>query len=762
MWRFIISSILLIILGLCVFGAAGTGGIHGFVVTGSGTGIPGVTVIVEDGSAKVAARLVTGTEGVFHAGELPEGTYRVRAELAGFEPVTAEAVAVAPGQRPEVRLTLERLAGGEVVNVRATAPGAGLEYTALRESGARDIGEALGGVAGVWMQRRGGIANDVIVRGQHGDNVAVLIDGAPLHGACPNRMDPPAFHVDFAEVERVELGKGPFDVTHLGGVAGVINVVTAPPEPGFSGRVSMSGGSFGYVNPSVSVSGGGDRWALRGGYTYRQSGVYEDGDGVPFTAYTNYLPGAGDSDAFRIHTGWVQGAFVPVAGQTLRLGYTRQQADQVLYPTLQMDAVYDNADRVDVQYRVDDLPGFLERFFVQVYGNRVQHWMTDADRTSGAPAPRGYSMGTDAFASTAGGRVESSWSGLSIGLEFSRRRWDTTTMLAGMGYNPQASIPDVVADTIGAFAAYEHSFSDRLRLRAGGRVDRSHSAADPELANTNLYYAFQDTRSTSATDTAPSGFAQATWSLARDVELTAGVGHSVRFPDPQERYFALRRMGSDWVGNPELDPVRTTGLECGARWRHSVWTVAGTVYYQFLHDFITVYSQPRQHPVTGIMNAYARSYGNVGAEIWGGEADMSVALTNRLFVSGDLAWVRGTKDLDGTLPLHSPYLAEIPPFTARARIRYDAGWIFGQAEGVASDAQERVDADLQEQTTAGYGVMNLSVGSEYRNFRVSLNLNNLFDRKYFDYFSYRRDPFASGVKVPEPGRAFTVTAQYQF
>ena len=192
-------------------------------------------------------------------------------------------------------------------------------------------------------------------------------------------------------------------------------------------------------------------------------------------------------------------------------------------------------------------------------------------------------------------------------------------MMAGMGYNPQASIPDVVDDTIGAFAQYEYSFSDRIRLRAGGRVDRSHSAADPELANTNLYYAFQDTRSTSAVDVAPSGFAQATWSLTQELELTTGVGHTVRFPDPQERYFALRRMGSDWVGNPELDPVRTTGLEGGARWRHGVWTIAGTMYYQFLHDYITVYSQPRQHPVTGIMNAYARSYGNVGADIWGGK-----------------------------------------------------------------------------------------------------------------------------------------------
>jgi iron complex outermembrane receptor protein len=755
-------GLFVVLLMIPVAGEPSEGGdIHGSVVTSVGTGIPGVAVTVESADGGHAWNLVSGAEGVFHASALPAGAYRVKASLDGFEPAV-ETVTVTIGQASPVRLSLGRLANSEEVNVVATAPGTGLEYTALRESGARDIGEALDGVAGIWMQRRGAIANDVIVRGQHGDNVAVLIDGAPLHGACPNRMDPPTFHVDFAEVERVELGKGPFDVSYAGGLAGVINVVTAPPEPGFSGRVSMAGGSFGYINPSATVSGGGDRWALRAGYAYRQSGVYEDGDGIPFTAYTNYRPGTTDSDAFRIHTGWVQGAFEPVAGQTLRIDYTRQEADHVLYPALQMDAVYDNADRLDLQYRIDDLPGPLEGLRVQAYGNRVQHWMTDAERTSGVPAPRGYSMGTDAFSSMAGGRVETRWAGLSFGLDVSRRRWDATTEMAGMGYAPQASIPDVAVDAFGAFAEFERPVTDWFRLRVGGRLDRSHSEADPTKANTNLYYAFQNTRDTSGTDVAPSGFAQASWTVGKDVEVTTGVGHTVRFPDPQERYFALRRMGSDWVGNPGLDPVRTTGLEGGARWRHDVWTAAATMYYQFLHDYITVYSQPRQNMVPGVMNPFARSYGNVDGRIWGAEADLSVALTSRWFASGDLAWVRGTKSLDGPLPLHSPYLSEIPPLTARGRIRYDAGWFFGQVEGVAAAAQDRVDTDVQEQPTAGYGVVNLSLGGEYRNFRAIFGVNNLLDRQYLDYFSYRRDPFASGVKVPEPGRGITVNVQYMF
>src|SRR5690606_14919110 len=100
----------------------------------------------------------------------------------------------------------------ERIEVRAAAAGAGRSAREIRESLARDVGDALAEVPGAARIRKGGLAHDVVVRGAKGDDVVMQIDGQPLHGACPNRMDPPIFHVDFAEVERVELALGPFDV----------------------------------------------------------------------------------------------------------------------------------------------------------------------------------------------------------------------------------------------------------------------------------------------------------------------------------------------------------------------------------------------------------------------------------------------------------------------------------------------------------------------------------------------------------------------
>ena len=68
-----------------------------------------------------------------------------------------------------------------------------LSIREVRESPARDKGEALKQVEGISYVHKGAIANDVVLRGFQKDNINVLVDGVRLHGACPSRMDPPSF-----------------------------------------------------------------------------------------------------------------------------------------------------------------------------------------------------------------------------------------------------------------------------------------------------------------------------------------------------------------------------------------------------------------------------------------------------------------------------------------------------------------------------------------------------------------------------------------
>ncbi len=259
----------LLCFSVAVTGAAGSQrpSAHG-VITGSALGpdaarLPGVTITVV-ANAAVVARVVTGDQGIFRVAGLAPGTYTVQAELAGFDRATAEVSLTSPGV-VRLDLTLRVSAWKEAVTVVGSRARDSLESVKIGESGARDVGEALGGMAGLWKVRRGAIANDVLIRGYQGENVTVLIDGVRLYGACPNNMDHAAFHVDFAEVERVEVGKGPFDLRNQGTLGGTVNIVTKRPDPGFHVTAQAAFGSAGYINPSATVSFGAGAAAALGG-----------------------------------------------------------------------------------------------------------------------------------------------------------------------------------------------------------------------------------------------------------------------------------------------------------------------------------------------------------------------------------------------------------------------------------------------------------------------------------------------------------------
>jgi iron complex outermembrane receptor protein len=735
------------------------GTIAGTVVDPDGAGLPGVLVIVS-GEGVPGLRVVSGREGAFRVSSMAPGRYTVRAELEGLQPPRSEAVTVRSGETTSLHLAFAKPVLHEMVEV--TSRHDVVTVTDIRESAARDVGEAMATFPGVVKLRKAGIANDIVVRGLQRDNINVLIDGARIYGACPNRMDVPAFHVDFSEIDHVEVTRGPFDIENQGSLGGVVNIVTRQPEAGLHGTADLAAGSDGFLNPSVNASWGGATFSALAGYSYRTSDPYRDANGRPFTEVANYAPGKADTTAFRTNTGWARLFATPGAGQTLELSYTRQEATHVLYPTLQMDAAWDNADRLEAGWQRIDDASILSRVRVRGYATRVRHWMTDDLRTTALGTPRGWSMGTMADTSALGLKADADFAGARVGVEVLRRGWDASTRMAKMGYATQASIPDVATTSVGVFASHRTGLASRLSLDLGARLDRSRSAADPALANTGLYFAYNSTRTTSATDTLPSATARVTWAASPALTISGGVGHTVRVPDPAERYFALKRAGSDWVGNPDLRPVRNTGADVRATWQHSRGAVVASVYYDSLKDWITVHNQARVNSVLGVMNTAARSYANVDAALWGAELEVTRTLAERVFFSAGATWTQGSKQSEPRRLIFSRNMAEIPPLTSRVAVRWDTGRVYAEAEGVAAAAQNRVDSDLQEQRTAGWAVLNLKLGGEISGLRIQGTVSNIFNRQYQEFLSSVRDPFRSGVYVAEPGRSWSVNVIRRF
>jgi len=344
---------------------------------------------------------------------------------------------------------------------------------------------------------------------------------------------------------------------------------------------------------------------------------------------------------------------------------------------------------------------------------------------------------------------------VTLGLEAYNRNWNAWTEMAGMNYMRQYTIPDGEIDVAGLSARWLFAPSQRTRLQIGGRVDWVSTSADPEKANTSLYYAYHDTVSTSRTDVEPSLSVQVVHEFNTRVSLSGGISRSVRSPDPRERYIALRRMGGDWVGNPELDPPVADRAELGLTWSAGVGTLTATAWADSVDGYIIVNNQPRINQAPGVMNVRAQSYANVDALLRGATVEGSIALSSRVFLSGDVAYVRGTQDPIPELEIYSENIAEMPPLSGRLAARWQSPKLFAEIEGVGAAAQDKVDADLNESPTPSWGIVNLKGGITTGHWRLQVVLGNIVNRTYHEYFSFLRNPYRSGFVINEPGRNVT-------
>jgi iron complex outermembrane recepter protein len=631
-----------------------------------------------------------------------------------------------------------------------------LSVREVRESPAKDMGEALKQVEGISYVHKGAIANDVVLRGFQKDNINVLVDGVRLHGACPSRMDPPSFHYDFAEIEQVKVVKGPYDLSNPGGLGGLIDAVTKRPGPGFGADLDLSYGSWNSVNGSATASYGTGNYDGLLGYAYKYSDVPESGNGrrlteiYPATSPNRYKSSAIDSKAYEINTGWAKFAVNPTANSRSEISYTYQDADHVLYPYLKMDADYDKAHRLNWTYRLQNVTPVLQDLKLQAYWDAVKHLMDDRLRFSSQTTPRLYSMQTDAQTQVYGAKLSTALAvgpgTLRSGLDYYNRNWDATNRRAMyFAYRDVAMIPDASVDNLGLFGEYEFPLGDRLVLKGGLRGDLTWVEAD----RTNTLV----TAGTSRDFANLSANLQLIFTPVKGLDIFAGIARGTRTPDQQELFLdvpvaaAPSAAGPYWHGNKNLEATVNHQADLGAKYATGRFYVNASVFYSDLQDYINFYQVPA---------TFEKSYQNVHATMWGAELGSQVSLDHDLFLRGALSYVEGQNETAGRP------LSEIPPLRGTVSVRYDNGSFFFEALENLAREQDRVDVGVQESTTAGWATTDLKSGFNYRGFTLIVGVTNLLDKQYFSHLSFARDPFQSGLKVPENGRNLYASLNYRF
>ena len=740
-------------------------GIQGTLSDRSGAVITGAKVSAVSISDGTAWATTTDRNGHFSLVKLPVGTFEIHVQQDGFAE-QVRTVATTPGMISDLPITLSIAAIVQQINVTASPVNDGLDAGQIRESSARDLGEAAQDIAGVQKVRQAGIASDIAIRGMFHDNLASTFDGARLYGACTGQMDPAAFHVDLSEVSHVDVVKGPFDVTTQGALGGYVKVITKSPDAlGLTLSSNVSTGSYGYYNPSQTIQFGSGAFHLLGGYSFRTSEMYRDGNGHMVSKLANYRNNSQYLQAFRIQSGWTKLAMEPNPSQHAEIAYSRQQGDIILYPYRTMDGIFDYADRFTARYDHLKPHGILNAAHAMAYVDKVNHLMDNRLRASSGTLP--VSMSAQVVSFTSGGRIDIDMKrGITAGYESYRRYWNSTgfmtMIMMGKPVTTQTnSLPGVTEIVNGGFIAYRQSIGQGFLLTAGGRYDYSHS--DASKASPAIYQAYHGTSKTVVNDSGPSGNIKLSWESKSWATLFVGVGSNIRFPDPEERFFRSdSAMSSGWVGNPLLKHPRNTEYDFGITAKKNRFTLSPLFFFSDLNNYIALYGADRLYALKGVTSKTAQSYANVSAHQWGGELTGTAPLAARIQMYGSLAYARGTKVPQPQNNIHSSNLFQVPPLKAALNVQYERRHFTSEVSSVFTGRQDHVDTDENEQTTSGYSLFNLKSGYHSRRISLEAGLNNVLARQYSEFLSYARNPYSNGIRLPEPGRNFFLNLSYSF
>ncbi|MCT7530395.1 TonB-dependent receptor [Aliarcobacter cryaerophilus] len=631
-----------------------------------------------------------------------------------------------------------------------------------------DLAEALTkNSANISVVRRNGIANDIILRGQKKDNINILIDNAKIYGACPNRMDPPTSHVVTNNIKSVKIIEGPYDVENFGTLSGLVKVETKDPKEGFHGELNLNAGSFNYKKASATIEGGNDKVKALISASTEESKAYKDGNGDNFLEQQRKrgVPTVNqyrdnNIDAFEKKSVLTKLQFNITDDQDLRLSYTANRSDGILYPAGPMDADYDDSDIYTLGYTIRDLGAFSKQLDLDYYYSKVDHPMSTKLRNfdkNPNPMMRNQYMTnhlkTSVWGTTVKNSLEVADSLVTVGLDTSVRNWRGSmyTTMTATGTIIERPFNNRMYDTDtknkAVFTKFEKTIGN-LDIEAGLRYDYTNIETQRPNVDDKKYNSLN-------------GYIFTAYNFDEQSKVFAGIGKSSRVPDARELYQLGSKNGSfteiDSINasasNPNLDQTKNYEIDLGIEKTIGNFYIKPKVFYSVLKDYI----------YNSTIGTNRTQFQNIDAKIYGFDISGHYYFTDNFAFDYGVAYQRGKKDGDFT----DKDLAEIPPLKANLGLSYEYEKSKFKAEVVAVDRWSKFDNSAKEQEIAGYAVTNLKYTQElFKHFELTLGVDNLFDKVYNSTNTYQdiRYVEVGGEQIlfNDPGRYGYVNLKYSF
>lgn len=638
----------------------------------------------------------------------------------------------------------------------------------LRSPSGGDLAELLRAINGVASGRMGGHGLEPVIRGQSQGQLNIRFDGMELHGACPNRMDPPTAFAQPASIDRVTIEKGVQTLRHgPGGSGGAVLIERRLPweRDDAQARASASIGANGpHGLAAADLGGAGDVLSWRVMAAAEDHADYEDGNG-------DDVRSAFDRRSATVMLGARAGDT-----QTFELGLDRSDTRDARYAGAGMDAPEESLSAARLRHRVAFAAFDLTS---ELWHAEVDHVMDNFSLrplSAGAMAMRVPSRAVTQGANVAMAfEIAADWE-VDAGLQFARVNREATRYA---GPDPMRATtvqallwPDVTLDRSGVHVEGRRRFGDDERLIAGLRWDRFDadaaragervSAMVPSPAQ--FYAMYYGSAPTTSKESGIGALLRYERGIGERGTAFVGASRSLRAADSTERFMASMspQASARWIGNPNLVAETHRQFDAGYAWRDDRRSASVTVFVDDVDDYVL---RDRARAQPGVLRADgATIYRNIDARLAGVELAAEAPLGANGRLDAQLGYVRGDNRSDDRA------LAQMPPLDGRltlARTGRLGEWsaIFrGAARQHRADVDASTGSGLDARETPGHGVLDLSWRKVFGNQWVQVRLDNVFDRAYAEHLNRaNQDPFnPDPIQVNEPGRALRLAWEASF
>ena len=643
----------------------------------------------------------------------------------------------------------------DVINVESTT----LNEVAQNTKTSADVASALSNnIPSIDISRRSGIANDILIRGQKRDNIAVEVDGTKIYGACPNRMDPPISHILANQIESIEVTEGPYDVTRFGVMSGGVNITTKQPTQKAKSEVNIGFGSFGYKKFGATGSGGNDFVRVSITASTESSEQYRDGDGHTLAEQIDNYAGTNSAlqgvklkskyhnmPAYEKKSAMIKAFVTTTKDQELRLSYTANRSENILYANSKMDALWDNSNIYSISYNVKNINSIYKNVNLQYYKSDVDHPMATSYRLSSDTTTMDNTnqLTTDMQGIKLQNRLLLDAHTILFGLDASQREWDgryynTSTNLPLSAGNSK-SIDDVQTRNFAIFSKLDKAYGD-LKVSVGARYDST--KITHATLHSNEYKAFNANIFT-------------TYNLNEENKFFFGLGQASRVPDARELYFTNSKGGLS--GTPNLKQTKNSEMDLGYESDNEYFKFKLKLFFSQLENYIYI-----QKGVT------TNAFSNIDATLYGSELSLSYYIGDDMTLDLSASYKRGQKDTALTAQTDKD-LADIAPLRGSVALNYEyMNNSMATLELKASDKWNHYDVDNGEQELDSWSVINMKVKHALnKKFDFTLGVNNLFNKAYTQSNSYvDLTLIVSGTDdvmlMNEPGRYIYSNLDFKF